>query len=191
MPQNIQENVHQIHTAEIVWVYDSVPFWTLHCLLLCCSDVGNRITELNKVVSRLHTEMQEFHQKLQWRRKSVPDQANILGKYILGAKNNFRGFDKNEAMGYENTGLPISTHPAEEEDEDEKKGEIKAGVIVSEEEEEPVPGEETASTPDVWETNTAVSQRTAILWKIPSHECLDTFIALWLLIKIFVHTIVD
>ncbi|KTF92872.1 hypothetical protein cypCar_00015802 [Cyprinus carpio] len=123
-------------------------------------DVGNRITELNKVVGRLHTEMQEFHQKLQWRHKSEPDQANILGKYILGAKNNFRDFDKNEAMGCENTDLHISTHPTEEE-EDEKEGEIKAGGIVSEEGEEPesegplepVPGEETtfetASTPDV------------------------------------------
>lgn len=105
--------------------------------------------------------MQEFHQKLQWRRKSEPDQANILGKYILGAKNNFRDFDKNEAMGCENTGLPISTHPTEEEEEEEEEGEIKAGGIVSEEGEEPesegpvepVPGEETtfetASTPDV------------------------------------------
>lgn len=71
----------------------------------------------------------------------------------MGARNNFRDFNKNEAMGYENTGLPISTHPAEEEEDDEKKGEIKAGGIVSEEREEPVPGEETsfetASTPDV------------------------------------------
>uniref|UniRef100_A0A9J8AIL0 Transient receptor potential cation channel subfamily C member 2a n=1 Tax=Cyprinus carpio carpio TaxID=630221 RepID=A0A9J8AIL0_CYPCA len=116
-------------------------------------DVGNRITELNKAVGRLHSEMQEFHQKLQWRRKSEPDQANILGKYIMGARNNFRDFNKNEAMGYENTGLPISTHAAEEEEDDEKEGEIKAEGIISEEREEPVPGEETsfetASTPDV------------------------------------------
>uniref|UniRef100_A0A673LZ89 Short transient receptor potential channel 2-like n=1 Tax=Sinocyclocheilus rhinocerous TaxID=307959 RepID=A0A673LZ89_9TELE len=90
-------------------------------------DVGNRITELNKVVGRLHSEMQEFHQKLQWRRKSEPDQASILGKYIMGARNNFRDFDKNEAMGCENTGLPISTHPAQEEEDDEREGEIKAG----------------------------------------------------------------
>lgn len=86
--------------------------------------------------------MQEFHQKLQWRRKSEPDQANILGKYIMGARNNFRDFNKNEAMGYENTGLPISTHPAEEEEDDEKEGEIKAGGIVSEEGEEPEPESE-------------------------------------------------
>ncbi|XP_056100194.1 short transient receptor potential channel 2 [Rhinichthys klamathensis goyatoka] len=113
-------------------------------------DVGNRITELNKVVGRLHTEMKDFHQKLQWRHKSQPDQANILGKYIMGARNNFRDFDKNEAMGCENTGLHISMQLTEE--EEEKKGEI-----VSEEREEPdsegpaepVPGEETASTPDV------------------------------------------
>uniref|UniRef100_A0A672L4P5 Transient receptor potential cation channel subfamily C member 2a n=1 Tax=Sinocyclocheilus grahami TaxID=75366 RepID=A0A672L4P5_SINGR len=92
-------------------------------------DVGNRITELNKVVGRLHSEMQEFHQKLQWRRKSEPDQASILGKYIMGAMNNFCDLDKNEAMGCENTGLPISTHPAEEEDDDEREEEIKAGGI--------------------------------------------------------------
>lgn len=129
--------------------------------------------------------MQEFHQKLQWQCKSEPDQANILGKYIMGAKNNFRDFNKYEAMGCENTGLSISTHPAEEEDDEEKEGEIKAGGIVSEEREEPesegpvepVPGEETtfetASTPDVWETNTAVPQRAAIHWKITSQMILD------------------
>ncbi|KAG1952011.1 short transient receptor potential channel 2 [Pimephales promelas] len=107
-------------------------------------DVGNRITELNKVVGRLHSEMKDFHQKLQWRRKSQPDQANILGKYIMGARNNFRDFDNNEAMGCQNTGVHMSMQHTEEEDEEEKKGEI-----VSEEGEEAVPGEESASTPDV------------------------------------------
>lgn len=112
--------------------------------------------------------MKDFHQKLQWRRKSEPDQANILGKYIMGARNNFRDFDKNEAMGCENTGLHISKQHTEEDDE-KKEEEIKAGEMVPEEREEPesedpvepVPGEETTfetvSTPDVWETNTAVS----------------------------------
>ncbi|XP_016339042.1 short transient receptor potential channel 2-like [Sinocyclocheilus anshuiensis] len=103
-------------------------------------DVGNRITELNKVVGRLHSEMQEFHQKLQWRPKSEPDQASILGKYIMGARNNFRDFDKNEAMGCENTGLPISMHPAEEEG-DEREGEEEPK---SEGPVELVPGEETS-----------------------------------------------
>ncbi|XP_048018063.1 short transient receptor potential channel 2 [Megalobrama amblycephala] len=124
-------------------------------------DVGNRITELNKVVGRLHTEMKDFHQKLQWRRKSEPDQANILGKYIMGARNNFRDFDKNDAMGCENTGLHIGTQHTEEEDDEKKEEEIKSGEMVSEEREEPesegpvepVPGEETTfetvSTPDV------------------------------------------
>lgn len=146
-------------------------------VLLWCSDVGNRITELNKVVGRLHTEMKDLHQKLQWRRKSEPDQANILGKYIMGARNNFRDFDRNEAMGCENTSLHISTQLTEEEDEEEKKGEI-----ISEREEpesegpvEPVPGEETAfetaGTPDVWETNTALR----FPGKISSEKFLDTF----------------
>lgn len=113
-------------------------------------DVGNRITELNKVVGRLHSEMKDFQQKLKWQNKGEPDQANILGKYIKGAKNNFRDFDKNEAMGCENVGLRFSTHSEEE------KSKADEDVLMEEEEpESPLeihPGDqstlETAQTAD-------------------------------------------
>lgn len=107
--------------------------------------------------------MQDFHQRLQWQHKSEPDHANILGKYILGAKNNFRDFNTNEPVRYENTGLQISAQPNEE--DPEKAADIKAGGDVSEREEEPgsesptetLPEEEmtseTVSTPDESETN--------------------------------------
>ncbi|XP_073719224.1 short transient receptor potential channel 2 [Misgurnus anguillicaudatus] len=123
-------------------------------------DVGNRITELNKMVGRVHLELQEFHQKLQWQSTSEPDQANILGKYIMGAKNNFRDFNKYEPVRYENTDLHIHTQPGDEEDMEE---DMKGGRVSEEKEEEsgsecptePFPGEETTSetvsTPD--ETN--------------------------------------
>ncbi|KAL4608518.1 short transient receptor potential channel 2-like [Arapaima gigas] len=60
-------------------------------------DLGNRITELNKAVQRLHSEMRQIHQTLLHGSQggsdsSSPEGSSILGKYILGAKNNFRGF---------------------------------------------------------------------------------------------------
>lgn len=131
--------------------------------MLWCSDVGNRITELNKAVGRVHAEMQDHHQKLNWQNKGEPDQANILGKYILGAKNNFRDFNKNEPVKCENTVLQISTHEKKEEKEaDNQEG---GDVSVEREEEtgfesptETLPEEEmtfeTVSTHDESETNT-------------------------------------
>ncbi|XP_056612042.1 short transient receptor potential channel 2 [Triplophysa dalaica] len=126
-------------------------------------DVGNRITELNKAVGRVHAEMQDHHQKLNWQNKGEPDQANILGKYILGAKNNFRDFNINEPVKCENTVLQISMHQKKE----EKETDIHAGGDVSEEREEEtgfesptetLPEEEmtfeTVSTHDESETNT-------------------------------------
>ncbi|XP_062309290.1 transient receptor potential cation channel subfamily C member 2b [Osmerus eperlanus] len=61
-------------------------------------DVGNRITELNKVVGRLHGEMKHIQKVLVDSGASVGvvsenEGSSILGKYILGAKNNFRGFN--------------------------------------------------------------------------------------------------
>ncbi|KPP71777.1 hypothetical protein Z043_109284, partial [Scleropages formosus] len=60
-------------------------------------DVGNRITELNKMVRRLHSEMKQIHQTVLHSSQgssncSCSEDSSVLGKYILGAKNNFRGF---------------------------------------------------------------------------------------------------
>uniref|UniRef100_A0A3Q3K354 Transient receptor ion channel domain-containing protein n=1 Tax=Monopterus albus TaxID=43700 RepID=A0A3Q3K354_MONAL len=57
--------------------------------------IGNRITELNKTVSRMHSDMKVVHQLLISNGYSsnafMKDGSSILGKYIIGAKNNFRG----------------------------------------------------------------------------------------------------
>ncbi|XP_015196659.1 transient receptor potential cation channel subfamily C member 2b [Lepisosteus oculatus] len=62
-------------------------------------DVGNRITELNKVVTKLHFELKRIRQNLNHGSNTSPpelDSTGILGRYILGAKNNFKDFDKGE-----------------------------------------------------------------------------------------------
>lgn len=63
-------------------------------------DVGNRITELSKVIGQLHTEMKHI-QENQFDHLDNPKGdpsagSSFLGKYILGAKNNFKGFNSNE-----------------------------------------------------------------------------------------------
>lgn len=63
-------------------------------------DVGNRITELSKVIGQLHTEMKHIEAN-QFGHSDNPKGdpsggSSFLGKYILGAKNNFKGFNSNE-----------------------------------------------------------------------------------------------
>uniref|UniRef100_A0A3Q2D0F4 Transient receptor potential cation channel subfamily C member 2b n=1 Tax=Cyprinodon variegatus TaxID=28743 RepID=A0A3Q2D0F4_CYPVA len=58
--------------------------------------IGNRITELNKAVSRMHIEMKGIQQLLLTDGHApndalTKDGSSVLGKYIIGAKNNFRG----------------------------------------------------------------------------------------------------
>ncbi|XP_043076610.1 short transient receptor potential channel 2-like [Puntigrus tetrazona] len=59
-------------------------------------DVGNRITELSKVIGTLHTEMKHIQTDLFGQSDNPTGDpsggSSFLGKYILGAKNNFRGF---------------------------------------------------------------------------------------------------
>ncbi|XP_051733961.1 transient receptor potential cation channel subfamily C member 2b [Ctenopharyngodon idella] len=63
-------------------------------------DVGNRITELSKVIGQLHAEMKQIHTNMfdySDNTKADPSGgSSFLGKYILGAKNNFKGFNNNE-----------------------------------------------------------------------------------------------
>ncbi|XP_077597242.1 short transient receptor potential channel 2-like [Stigmatopora nigra] len=60
-------------------------------------DVGNRITELGKVVMKIHNDLKGVHQHFvnehSASQEPPKDGASFLGKYILGAKNNFRGFN--------------------------------------------------------------------------------------------------
>ncbi|XP_041657975.1 short transient receptor potential channel 2-like [Cheilinus undulatus] len=86
-------------------------------------DIGNRITELSKAVSRMHNDMKVIQQLVIDDGHTVSDALNregssILGKYIIGAKNNFRGF--NSRQDDKNTSLKVTVHQGEEEVDKEK-----------------------------------------------------------------------
>ncbi|KAI4878760.1 hypothetical protein NFI96_028763, partial [Prochilodus magdalenae] len=78
-------------------------------------DVGNRITELSKVVGRLHAEMKQIHQTLLDIEEAKLDPSersasSVLGKYIKGAKNNFRGFNSSGPSESRSTPLLVNVH---------------------------------------------------------------------------------
>ncbi|XP_047235539.1 short transient receptor potential channel 2-like [Girardinichthys multiradiatus] len=80
-------------------------------------DIGNRITELNKAVSRMHIEMKGIQQLLMTDGHAANDTLtqggySMLGKYFIGAKNNFRGF--NSRQDDKNTSLNVTVHHKEE-----------------------------------------------------------------------------
>lgn len=81
------------------------------------SDIGNRITELNKAVGRIHMEMKSMQQlftkeeELSANDALTKDGASLLGKYIIGAKNNFRGFNnKTDERSLSQTQLHVTVH---------------------------------------------------------------------------------
>ncbi|XP_029374977.1 short transient receptor potential channel 2-like [Echeneis naucrates] len=81
-------------------------------------DIGNRITELSKAVSRMHNDMKMIQQLLVNDGHIASDAltrdgSSILGKYIIGAKNNFRGFTSRQED--KNTSLNVTVHHEEEE----------------------------------------------------------------------------
>ncbi|KAM9846385.1 short transient receptor potential channel 2-like [Aulostomus maculatus] len=86
-------------------------------------DIGNRITELSKAIGRMHNDMKVFHQHLLGEGHvagdaPTKDGSSFLGKYIIGAKKNFRGF--NSIQDDKNTPFKVTVHHGEEE-EDKKK----------------------------------------------------------------------
>ncbi|XP_014849865.1 PREDICTED: short transient receptor potential channel 2-like [Poecilia mexicana] len=91
-------------------------------------DIGNRITELNKAVSRMHLEMKGIQQLLMTDGHAANDAltkdgSSVLGKYIIGAKNNFRGF--NTRQDDKSTSLQVTVHQKEE-GADERKADSEA-----------------------------------------------------------------
>ncbi|XP_048840122.1 transient receptor potential cation channel subfamily C member 2b [Brienomyrus brachyistius] len=114
-------------------------------------DVGNRITELNKVVSRLHSEMKQIQQVLMHGNFGVSDSAtsegsSMLGKYIMGAKNNFRGF--NSGGPPKHTPLQVTVHEMEnEEDKKEEVVGVEATTVEIEDQTYAKGGEDQASSP--------------------------------------------
>uniref|UniRef100_A0A8C7ZLP7 Transient receptor potential cation channel subfamily C member 2b n=1 Tax=Oryzias sinensis TaxID=183150 RepID=A0A8C7ZLP7_9TELE len=86
-------------------------------------DIGNRITELSKAVTRMHSDMKVFQQLLMADRPAAIDAltndgSTVLGKYITGAKNNFRGF--NSRPDDKNTSLKLAVNHGEEGEGKEK-----------------------------------------------------------------------
>ncbi|XP_030649143.1 transient receptor potential cation channel subfamily C member 2b [Chanos chanos] len=88
-------------------------------------DVGNRITELSKVMGRLHGEMKQIHGTLLDMGRGSADPADressILGKYILGAKNNFRGFNSGAGVERRTSPLPVTVHHGDAETNEDVK----------------------------------------------------------------------
>lgn len=87
------------------------------------SDIGNRITELSKSVFRIHSDMKVVQQLLMndghvSRDALTSDGSSILGKYIIGAKNNFRGFASGQEQ--KSPSLKVTVHHGEEEVNKEK-----------------------------------------------------------------------
>ncbi|XP_038564842.1 short transient receptor potential channel 2-like [Micropterus salmoides] len=104
-------------------------------------DIGNRITELSKAVSRMHIDMKMMQQLRVDDGHSASDAltkdcSSILGKYIIGAKNNFRGFDTrpddkitalkltvhNGEEGVDNEKVDLDTHKKKESDVRQNQG---------------------------------------------------------------------
>ncbi|XP_069001774.1 short transient receptor potential channel 2-like [Embiotoca jacksoni] len=86
-------------------------------------DIGNRITQLSKAVIKMHSDMKAVQQLLvddghNANDSLTKDGSSILGKYIIGAKNNFRGF--NNRPDEKNTSLNVTVHHGEEEVDREK-----------------------------------------------------------------------
>lgn len=95
------------------------------------SDIGNRITELNKVVFRMHGDLKVVQQILMddatTANEAFQDGSSVLGKYIMGAKNNFRGFNGKQ----EDTNIPLKVtvhHREEDADKDVESGAAGASV---------------------------------------------------------------
>ncbi|XP_061659368.1 short transient receptor potential channel 2-like isoform X2 [Syngnathoides biaculeatus] len=91
-------------------------------------DIGNRITELSKAVARMHHDLTAVRQRPADEGHAAgaapsEDGSSLLGKYIVGARNNFRGF---HGRPQENlTSRDVTVHE-EEEEEDQTEG--RAGV---------------------------------------------------------------
>ncbi|KAK2828494.1 hypothetical protein Q5P01_019528 [Channa striata] len=81
-------------------------------------DLGNRITELSKAVLRIHSDMKVVQQLLvndghTSNDALTKDGSSVLGKYIIGAKNNFRGF--NSGQEHRNGSIKVAVHGEENE----------------------------------------------------------------------------
>ncbi|KAK3524405.1 hypothetical protein QTP70_027996, partial [Hemibagrus guttatus] len=87
-------------------------------------DIGNRVTELSKVIGQLHSEMKQIHQTMFDMEQNRLDPSgrstsSIIGKYIQGAKNNFRDFNGGFASESKSTPLLANIQHSKCEDEND------------------------------------------------------------------------
>lgn len=87
------------------------------------ADIGNRITELSKAIVWMHSDMKVVQQLLVEDDHSTHDAltrdgSSMLGKYIIGAKNNFRGFSSRQED--KRASRQVTVHHGEDEIEKEK-----------------------------------------------------------------------
>uniref|UniRef100_A0AAX7U379 Transient receptor ion channel domain-containing protein n=1 Tax=Astatotilapia calliptera TaxID=8154 RepID=A0AAX7U379_ASTCA len=86
-------------------------------------DIGNRMTELSKAVARMHNDLKVAQQYAMDDGNDTSDAptkngSSVLGKYIIGAKNNFRGFTTRQDDKC--TDLNVTVHSIEEKLDKEK-----------------------------------------------------------------------
>ncbi|XP_061558130.1 short transient receptor potential channel 2-like [Phycodurus eques] len=84
-------------------------------------DIGNRITELSKAMARMHNDLKVVHQRSADEghpAAAAPseDASSFLGKYIFGARNNFRGFNSHPDDKLASHDVTVH-HRGDEEDE--------------------------------------------------------------------------
>lgn len=109
-------------------------------------DVGNRITELNKVVGHLRGDMKQIYQTLlnmdQIKQDpSSESSSSVIGKYIKGAKNNFRDFNGGLSTESKKAPLLVNIHPSQDDAANEgkeqnpgDKGQVKEEADIKKEE---------------------------------------------------------
>ncbi|XP_054611657.1 short transient receptor potential channel 2-like [Dunckerocampus dactyliophorus] len=88
-------------------------------------DIGNRITELSKAIVRMHNDLKVVHQHVADGGHPADDAlskdgSSFLGRYIIGAKNNFRGF--NSVLDEKNKSQNVTVHQGEDEEDNIKGG---------------------------------------------------------------------
>nr|XP_057943355.1 short transient receptor potential channel 2-like [Doryrhamphus excisus] len=81
-------------------------------------DIGNRITELSKAIVRMHSDVKVVHQHVVDGGHPADDAgskdgSSFLGRYIFGAKNNFRCF--NSGLDEKNKLQNLTVHQGEDE----------------------------------------------------------------------------
>ncbi|KAG9466333.1 hypothetical protein GDO78_016785 [Eleutherodactylus coqui] len=74
-------------------------------------DLGNRITELNKNVIRLHSDVKHLRRSLNDNGANIApkDNENVLSSYIMKVKNNFQNYDQ-ESVGSGKDSSEVTVH---------------------------------------------------------------------------------